>query len=339
MRVLHVCKFSAAGASRVLMQLSWDHGAVMDVDSEVSAGHPPLSYRTLFALIKTGHLSAIVFHMQSSVPYLLFALAARSLLRSQVSLVYDIHDLNEWKKAGTVYSRLRFCAFWFLERLAIRGADNVLTVSRGLAQLYFRRYRRPLIIVYNAPADHSQTLGVPVAPRAGLVYFGLVNKMRMPQHVIDTIVDAGLPVDVYGIVEETDSAYLAWLDDGAKSGRVRLKGRYRAADLEFLMKYSYALLVFDEGELNVRYCLPNKLFQAILHGLPCVLSHGLIECRIKFKRFPEFVYAMPQQKEQLTRFFALPQSPRGQAAIMKFIAGLHEQSRQRYMACLAGRGA
>ncbi|MGA6826575.1 glycosyltransferase [Nitrospira sp. NS4] len=338
MHVLHVCKFRAAGASRVQMQLKWDRGSVMDVDSEPPARQQryPLSYRSLFALLRKRHFSAVVFHMQSSVPYILFALMVRFLLRSRVVFVYDIHDLNEWPSAAAAYMRFRFCVFWVLERIAIRRADKVVTVSRGLAQIYYRRYGRSLIVVYNAPAIHADSSGSPAGSRAGLVYFGLINKLRLPRHVINAIAEAGMTVDVYGVMFEKDPEYLVWLNEKVKDGCVRLMGPYSPNNLEFLSDYSFALLVFEEGELNVRYCLPNKLFQAILQGLPCILSHGLVESRIKFKRFPEFVSTWPANKKELAGFFALPRSLRSHMDVLEFVGALHEKSCQRYMHCLLG---
>lgn len=340
MHVLHVCKFRAAGASRVQMQLEWDHGSVMDLDSELSTAqtHFSLSCRTLLALLRKQRFSAIVFHMQSSVPYLLLALAARFLTGTRVVLVYDIHDLNEWPAAGPAYMRFRFCSFWVLEGIAIRCADRVLTVSRGIASIYYGRYRRPLTVVYNAPAMVSAQPGPASGSREGLVYFGLINKTRLPRHVIDAISDLGMRVDVYGILYENDPEYLSWLDEKVKGGCVRLMGRYSANSLQFLSGYSFALLVFEQGELNLRYCLPNKLFQAILHGLPCVVSHELVECRMKFKRFPDFVYTMPANKEQLPEFFGQPRSRGSYKDIVEFIDALHEKSWRKFMPCLLGQG-
>jgi len=340
MRVLHVCKFRSAGASRVQMQLKWDLGAVMDVDdsAEIKGDHYPLSCSMLFVLLRKRLFSTFVFHMQSSVPYLLLALIVRFLLRSPVTLVYDIHDLNEWPPAGPAYMRFRFCVFWALERIVIPRVTNVITVSRGLSWMYHRRYGRSPVVVYNAPAVDAEAGSRSGPRRADLVYFGLIDKTRLPRHTVEAIAESGMVLDIYGIVQETDPAYLAWLDDRVKLGSVRLMGRYGANDLRFLWKYVFALLVYEEGEVNVRYCLPNKVFQAALHELPCLVSRGLVECRMKFRRFPQFVCTMPAN-EKLAGFLTAPRSPPNFAGLIEFVGALHERSRHRYMACLAGRGA
>lgn len=320
------------------MQLKWDLGAVIDVDdsSAIKADHYPLSCSTLFVLLRKRLFSTLVFHMQSSVPYLLFALIVRFLLRSPVAFVYDIHDLNEWPPAGSAYMRFRFCVFWVLERIVIPRLGTVITVSRGLSLIYYKRYGRSLLVVYNAPAAPPER-SLRQDRRAGLVYFGLIDQTRLPSHTVDAIAETGMVLDVYGVVQEEEREYLSWLDQRARDGRIRLMGRYGADGLEFLSKYMFALLVYEEGEVNVRYCLPNKVFQAALYGLPCVVSRGLVECRLMFRRFPQFVYTMPAN-EKLAEFFAVARPPPTQTDIVAFVHALHEKSRQRYMACVVNRG-
>jgi glycosyltransferase involved in cell wall biosynthesis len=334
---LHVCKFRAAAASRLQMQLQWDGGVVMDTDTQPSrVERYDLSYGVLYRLLRERRFSTVVFHMQPTVPHMLFAMAVRALLRLDVSLVYDIHDLNELLSGGPSYLKARFVAFWLLEGLVFSQADEVLTVSRGLARVYYRRYRRQPLVVYNAPpidprlADRGGTL------QSGLVYFGIIDKVRLPRDLVESVLNAGMTIDAYGIVRAGDVEWDAFLERMVERGVIRLMGTYSPDNLDFLKRYEAALLVFEESEVNVRYCLPNKIFQAISRGLPCLLSHGLAEARIKFGRFPRFIYSLPRDRSRFAQFFAESRTPESPVGVANYVATLHRKSRERYLSCLRG---
>lgn len=330
MNVVHVCKFPATKASRLKMQLEWLDARVMDNSGDV--GTLRLGYGEIFRLLSRRQCDLLVFHMQSALPYLFFSVLVAMVIGAGCRVVYDIHDLNELPRQGGRYLRLRYAAFVMLECLVFKiSRVGLITVSKGLSRIYFRRYGRSPAVVYNIPKPGGPLAVAESHRRSGVVYFGLIDKIRIPLGVLKEICESGTILNVYGIIRETDPAYLMAFKDLVSRGLVQFKGPYSPSNLHFLDDYACSLLLFEEGELNIRYCLPNKLFQSLSAGVPCVCSPGLFEVGNVFKRFPEFVkvgefglaeIGGPQKSES---------SARDPSAVVQFVRELYEGSRRAYL--------
>lgn len=330
MNTLHVCRFPAANASRLKMQLDWLDARVMDNSGD--AGTIWLGYGALFRLLSRRECDLLIFHMQSSLPYLFFALLVASLVGSACRFVYDIHDLNELPRQGRLYLKLRYGAFVFLEFLVFRlSRVGLMTVSKGLSRVYFRRYGRSPAVVYNIPKPGEQGRSVGDSNRQGVVYFGLIDKVRIPLEVLEEVAASNTVISVYGIVRETDPAYLDVFNGLVKRGLVAFKGPYSPSDLGFLYGYAWSLLLFEEGELNIRYCLPNKLFQSLSAGVPCLCSPGLFEVGTVFKRFPDFVRVGDFKLADLGCRAEDAGRDRDPSSVLKFVGALYDGSRRAYL--------
>ena len=44
-------------------------------------------------------------------------------------------------------------------------------------------------------------------------------------------------------------------------------------------------MLYDTSSENVKGCLPNKLFQSMVMGVPCVVSSGMVEARNLFQKY------------------------------------------------------
>lgn len=287
MNTLHVCKFLAANASRLTMQRGWDDGEVMDL--ALSSRHP-LNYSELWGVVKAGQYQSLIFHMQSSLPYFVFAWFCRALTGRPLVLVYDIHDINERPESLASYMGFRFLCFYILEWFAIKASDSVLTVSRGLAKVYYRRYSRSLVVVRNIPEEPVADEG---GLRQGLVYFGLINSVRLPGYLFEALELSGCCLNVYGRVDELDPGFIARLETAEARGLVKLHGTYSPDSLDFLKGYSRSLMIFEEGQANIRFCLPNKLYQSAAYGLGCLVSENLREVILHYGRVERFIDVAP----------------------------------------------
>ena len=47
----------------------------------------------------------------------------------------------------------------------------------------------------------------------------------------------------------------------------------------------FGLMLYDTSSENVKGCLPNKLFQSMVMGVPCVVSSGMVEARNLFQKY------------------------------------------------------
>lgn len=232
----------------------------------------------------------MIFHMQSSLPYLLTALVGRKLSRSKVTFVYDIHDLNEFSMGKSKYEMLRFGCMFALEWVVFKCGVRLLTVSRGLANVYRLRYGRRPLVVRNIP-EKVQLEGYSDLRRRvdGFVYFGLVDRIRLPEEFLARLESERVTLDIYGTVRERSASYRRKLEELENRGVLRFLGEYDPGDLRFLAKYRASVLPFEVCRINLRYSLPNKLFQALGYRVPCLISEGLIEAKRLFRQWPHAV--------------------------------------------------
>lgn len=191
-------------------------------------------------------------------------------------LVYDAHELETETNGLT---GVRQTLSRWVERLLIRRAAMVIVVGEGIADWYRRTYGlRNVVTVmncprYRAPARTTRlhtSLGL--APETELVLYqgGLV-----PGRGIEALLDAfsepqpGLALVCmgYGALESTieqAAATRPW---------IRLQ---RAVDpsvvLEYTASATFGVAYIDNLSLNDRLCLPNKLFEYIMAGLPVIVN-------------------------------------------------------------------
>lgn len=280
--VLHLYRGDASSSARIQMEMNWLKGEVVDVNS---------SQFLRVALRRAFRRAGItIFHGQSTLPYMILVVLLRFFCGKGQRIVYDMHDLNEPPLKRSFRALLRYRLFYVCEYLVSRFGIEVITVSKGLARIFRRRFGVSPRVVYNVAfevdRDRGQARdGLALAQRAGVVYFGLIKPDRIPLKWVSEVCSAQKEgvFDVYGRVPKGDFAtYSAALEGLAAQTSLRLCGPYRPEAMGFLEKYRYSWLCFDSDRLNIRYCMPNKLFQSLSAGLCCVISDRLVEARTLF---------------------------------------------------------
>lgn len=293
MSVYHFFKADCFGASRIMLQASWDqassfvhrpkresHKADRRIQSRVLGVWEVL--KVLWA-VRQGS-AALVFHGQATLPYLLIAyMGSRFARRSELRIVYDMHDLHErWEYSGFLeqvrYGVFRYLALRGLERLVF-GLNDVfrMTVSNGLARVVAQRYRcAPPEVVRSAPPPVFEAAALQGMKRLdnAILYFGLLD--HAPLQFIDVIGQAGLKIDLYGRDITRDSLRVRLGYDVPSF--VNVCGPYTPENMDFLERYAFLLLYKPEDEtLNYRYALPNKLFQSLGYGVSVLYSGNFVE--------------------------------------------------------------
>lgn len=274
MRVIHVTKVPLNRSSRILSQID-----IAPYDSEVL--YLDDFFKSIKFLLKLRNQN-IIFHQQASLMVMIMIIVFNSFLKNKNNIIYDVHDLVIFDYAG-IYMRLRACFIYLLERIVMLSNVKVITVSYGLAKIIKERYNKEALIVYNFPENYTGQSSVNNSEKVGLdfirpCYFGIIDEKRIPLNIFDKISKIiKRKVDIYGYVSPiskfsfNEAEYLSY------------KGRFNPNDMKFLKNYNLLIFVTDkELNLNYKYCMPNKVFQAVENGLDLLVSDFFEEILLTF---------------------------------------------------------
>lgn len=210
-----------------------------------------------------------------NVSLLPLGILLRILVRGR--LVYDAHEL-ETEITGLGGVR-KFLAK-LVERICIRFADLVVVVSPGIEAWYRSRYRLSNIVtVLNTPAHATiektdilrTALAIP-SSKTILLYQGGLSSERG----IERLLDAASRMSQRGYA-------LVFLGYGDLESRIQEVARsvgnvyfHPAVPPDILLHYTASadigLHPINGGNLNHDLCLPNKLFEYLMAGLPVIVS-------------------------------------------------------------------
>lgn len=214
------------------------------------------------------------------VPALLICAGTRA------RIIYDSHEL--WRRRNIRQDRwLAPATEAIIERLGIRRAGGVITVSGSIADWLQRTYRLPErpTLVRNIPT--ARTVPDPklgrlreltgLGPADKIVsYTGGITTGRGLEETVDAV--ALLPADVHLVLlGYGDASYTAGLLRRAREAgvaeRVHLAGSVPSAQVPQTLADADAAVVYVRPIcLSYRYSLPNKLFESIHAGLPIVAA-------------------------------------------------------------------
>ncbi len=264
---------------------------------------------TVFGILKMAELALRVvwkwrgmdaWHCNDIEAFVLGWCAQR--LNPRLQLVYDCHEFEAERNAKPAFERK---LVGWLERRMIRKAAAVITVSPSIAAAYEERYRGyglpQGLLVRNVPApvnsakpsdgDSSpakpnlfrQRFDIPEGDFIAL-YQGAFSYNRGLETSIAAM--EGLAGQGLHLVFMGYGPLQNLVDDAAK--------RYPHVHVHPAVAYEEVLdhtLSADVGLVSVKptclsylYCLPNKLFEYILAGVP-VLSNDLPDCRSLIESF------------------------------------------------------
>lgn len=297
--VIHVCKFDINNTSRIQMQTRWDAGRFLVLGRNVSGNHSINESQSMelrwLSILRTIRLRPVcyVFHEQSTLLYLLMMVLLRRLLSLNVKIVYDMHDLNE-EEMSLSYRYIRYLVCYCLEYVVSILDVNIITVSNGLKDMFYARYRycKDVNVVYNISADVKAADLADRDYSGKIIYFGQIDLTRVTMRLLSNIEKNGLTIYLHGTVNdnlETGRLLKRYVDFGT----VKMMGPYKASDLSFLNGYSYSVIDYSLNDTsNIKYCLPNKLFQSIRYGLVCLVSDNLQEVGELFNDYTNNVVMM-----------------------------------------------
>lgn len=199
-----------------------------------------------------------------------------------VPVVYDSHEL--YTEQQTSWRRRERLAWGWHERRWIRHADEVITVSEGIAEELQRRYHlpvRPTVLLNSPPAtsasadgDVRRDAGVP-ASTVLAAYVGTVKPGRGVDQLIPALTARpGWHLAVVGAGSGPHTAGLvAAAREAGVADRLHVLPAVPAATLPaYLTSADVGVHPMERTCLNHELALPNKLFDYLFAGLPVAVS-------------------------------------------------------------------
>ena len=210
------------------------------------------------------------------------------ITKPKITIVYDSHELaiNDIpnQTALSIYSRR------IIEGFLIKFSHCVISVSDSICNEYVRLYdiSKPKLIL-NCPLYHEQSKRNLFRERLDIradqtifLYQGSLSKGRGIEILLD----------VFSTLD-TDKIVLVCMGYGPLESLVRETAQeqssvffYPAVSPDVLLDYTssadFGVSFIEDLCLSYRYCLPNKMFEYLMAGLPVLTS-----CLPEMKRFVE----------------------------------------------------
>lgn len=199
--------------------------------------------------------------------------------RPSVRIVYDSHEYAINDVPNQPASSIKF-KYW-LENFLIRYADRVITVSDSIANEYARLYNIPKpYLLLNCPIYNEQrkrdlfreNLGIR-SDQTIFLYQGGLGKGRGIEMLLEAF--SGL---------KSDQNVLVCMGYGSLEPLIQKKAQdsstiffHPAVTPDVLLNYTssadYGVSFIEDSCLSYRYCLPNKMFEYLMAGLPILTSN------------------------------------------------------------------
>lgn len=202
----------------------------------------------------------------------------KALSRGNARIVYDAHEFESNRKAGQ--SRVSIRSLQMLEGFLIRFADKVITVSDGIADEYARIYQidRPDVVM-NVPWLQQASSDDRFRHRFGLRQDQIIF---LTQGVLSPNRGIEIMLDTFAAMAD-DSRVLVIMGSGVLESRVRSYAQ-RSANIfhhpavppdqviAHTVAADYGIALIRGASFSYQHCLPNKLFEYLMAGLPVIVS-------------------------------------------------------------------
>lgn len=195
-------------------------------------------------------------------------------------IVYDSHEY--FCGLPELNGRPRVKKFWHsIERRCFPHLPDVITVCQSIADMYDREYPRAnkVNVVRNMPTrsnfavTHTRAeLGLPTDKRL-IVMQGAINQDRGAEELI--LAMKQIPDALLLIIGNGDviPRLKALVESELLNEKVRFIPRISPAELaNYTALCDIGCSLEKDTNINYRFCLPNKLFDYIKAGIPCVVS-------------------------------------------------------------------
>lgn len=206
------------------------------------------------------------------------AFLVKKVFRKDIKIVYDAH---EYETETNGLKGLEKTLTKWVERFLINYCDQVITVSDSIANEYSRLYEIPKpALVLNAPYLQSVDKQNRFREKFGIsedkvifLYQGGLFKGRG----VETVIDAFKSIKI-------DNAVVVFMGYGPLESYVKNASNqysnvyfHEAVSPTVLLNYTasadFGICMIEDTSLSYRYCLPNKMFEYVMAGLPIIASN------------------------------------------------------------------
>lgn len=230
------------------------------------------SWRTILAL-RGVSVSCLNCHSLAVLP---LCVVLKALKRSK--LVYDTHEL-ETEVAGS--KGVRRIVSRVMERMLIRFVDEVSVVNQSIAEWYLNTYGLDHVsVIKNAPVSDSnesvpsdslrQDLGIS-QDEILFLYIGMIGPGRGVQVLLNAF--CKLPIDRHLVF----MGYGAMVPLVKKYSLEHTNIHFREAVqpdqvTRYVASADVGLSIIEDICLSYRLCLPNKVLECVVAGVPVMVS-------------------------------------------------------------------
>jgi glycosyltransferase involved in cell wall biosynthesis len=191
-------------------------------------------------------------------------------------ILYDSHEFwqgtrrKEYNLLYTIYSYIGNTIQYHREKSLVHNVDGITTVSESIANILRYKYNKPVCVIENRATLNKYRIGNyenTKIPSANAVFFGA----KIRPGTIDTLL--ALKKEGFKPMIIGDYSNDKLTDLGIECLGFLDKDSYQKE----LAKSCVAVLDFEVTCDNIKYCLPNKLFEYIQAGIPIIANDRLFD--------------------------------------------------------------
>lgn len=231
-------------------------------------------YRVLFNFYKNENIKVINIHHLALLP-----IGFQLKRKLGAKLIYDAHEL-ETESNTLSNSKLRKTLAKLIERIFIYKVDEIIVVSDSIAKFYKEKYniKKPTVILntpkFNSPPKKDffrEKFDIPNDVKIFL-YQGALEKGRGIDLILNTfkvtktksvVVFMGYGSLKNKIIDFSYENKNIFFHEAVPPSNV----------LEYTISADFGLSLIENTCLSYYYCLPNKLFEYCMVGVPVLVSN------------------------------------------------------------------
>lgn len=213
----------------------------------------------------------------------------KKFFNKDAKIVYDAHEyeINDVANQSQRSIKIKY----YIEKFFIKYADKVITVSDSIANEYVKLYgiEKPALVL-NTPSYKEiekknifrETLGIK-ENQTIFLYQGGLSKGRG----IEILLEAFKTID-------NENSVIIFMGYGTLENLIQKISKeykniyfHKAVSPDVLLDYTssadFGISTIEDSCLSYRYCLPNKMFEYLMAGIPVIVSN-----LYEMKRLVEF---------------------------------------------------
>ena len=203
----------------------------------------------------------------------------KNFFNKDAKIVYDAHEyeINDVPNQSQRSIKIKY----YIEKFFIKYADKVITVSDSIANEYVKLYgiEKPAVVLNTPPYKEiekknifRETLGIK-ENQTIFLYQGGLSKGRG----IEILLEAFKSID-------NKNAVIVFMGYGTLENLIQKISKeykniyfHKAVSPDVLLDYTssvdFGISTIEDTCLSYRYCLPNKMFEYLMAGIPVIVSN------------------------------------------------------------------